>query len=444
MYFWKKNLIFALLILTCLSYLTCSETNINIHTSQLIWEFISQKCPLWIEKILWILYDVKDGEGFYLQKNVFYRMALTVAILNQNFQERNESKLAALVLPPFCNISHWSFNKERRLRWSKFYRINLNRILILEYDTLKALIGSVVFETNVVGINFNWSYNSVEKNDFFQIYNRSEVYRNKYFDSNCNFDKYIKNGKTVFAGYCEYIRITNLFCLNYYKLMRSKEISNSIYELNKLNKQWKGLSCFLIKHADGILVAWPWELKKYELLDTLQHSDYIKMKSNLYMSKNAFFFKKAFIGIHLRRKDFVIVRNNEIPTFNQVFERVTEISRKLKIKHLLISTDGDEQEKKLLKDLFKNSGITLHIIDVYFEPEDGIMSAISQYILLKAKYFIGTKDSRFSSSVSWDCILKEKSKISEFKPNFEICNEYFCAKNEGKHICREHNDRLPI
>ncbi|KAF7456150.1 putative GDP-fucose protein O-fucosyltransferase 2 [Cryptosporidium felis] len=403
---------------------------------------VTRQCPNWALKIYWILYDVKNGEGFYLQRNVFDRMALFISQLDLKL--RNEY-LAILVLPPFCNIAHWKFDPERRLPWSSIYRIQENNI-IMEYGVYRKLVGHNGFGIDVIGLNFEWHVEHKKLDNYIEIYNRDEILEKKYLNSKCKFNNYIRNDTSVFGGNCELMKVENLICIHFYKIMRSHEVSEEILKFLISRNRKLILHQYLIKHADGILVTWPWELKKYGILEVLQYNDKIKNQARLYMSKNPFFNNKPFISVHLRRNDFLFVRSNDIPTFQQVVDRLSQLSGELNISSVVVSTDGSETEKNHLRKLFRKKSLDLHIIYIGNDIEDGIVSAISQIILLSGDYFIGTKDSRFTFSVMWECILSEKRKIKGGTGiNLNKCNEFFCGKTrENNSVCREHPDHLPI
>ncbi|KAH8584737.1 uncharacterized protein ELE39_000688 [Cryptosporidium sp. chipmunk genotype I] len=431
--------------------ITVNATNHNNQCVNIIngWdlrESMKNKCPDWVVGVCWVIYDVKDGEGFNLQRNVFDRMALVVSSLNEIMYLNNEDKFAVLVLPPFCNIAHWSYNSKRRLPWSTFFKIKQNGLPILEYDIYKRLIGMSNISADVIGLNFDWGNKSFESTTSKKYYKKFEISELKYLNSKCSFKDHIRNGNVIFGGHCELIKITSLICISFFKLMRFKEVSEEVYNIFESNRRQNKLHNYLIKHAEGILVPWPWELSKFGVLDEISYNDNVKMFANLYMSANAFFNeKKPYIGVHLRRNDFVFLKNDDIPTFHQVADRLSELSKDLKIKRVVISTDSNEDEKNELLNIFLKRNLDLHIISVKDNIEDGIISAVSQVILLNGDYFIGTKESRFSFSIIWDCIL---SAINDSKNgisvNFNKCNEVFCGKASEKHsICREHPDRLP-
>ncbi|KAJ1604531.1 signal peptide-containing protein [Cryptosporidium canis] len=338
-------------------------------------------------------------------------MAMAITKLNEDTKPWDLNRPTVLILPPFCNVAHWTYKSKRRLSWSTFYNIRQNTLPILEYDIYKRFISTGNIKVNVIGLNFDWSNKSIESNTSTEYYNKSEVSIFNHSSSKCAFDRYVRNANVIFGGNCELLKIDSLICISFFKLMRPNEVADELLELFKSNKECSKLQTYLIKHADGILVPWPWELKKYGILNILNYNDYIRRLANMYMYENSFFDqKKPYISVHLRRNDFVFVRNNDIPTFSHVLKRLLQLSNDLGISRVVVSTDGRKSEKDELKDIFLKHNLHLHIIDVKGNVDDGIISAVSQVILLHGEYFIGTKESRFSSSIAWDCILSNQDR----------------------------------
>mmetsp|Transcript_20141 Transcript_20141/g.57597 ORF Transcript_20141/g.57597 Transcript_20141/m.57597 type:complete len:290 (+) Transcript_20141:51-920(+) len=90
-----------------------------------------------------LLYDVKIGEGFNLQKDVFYRAALVVHRLNQHTWQRcgggrSCHEMWVLVLPPWCHVVHWRAptDDRPRLPWGAFFDMQVMRsvVPVMEWD----------------------------------------------------------------------------------------------------------------------------------------------------------------------------------------------------------------------------------------------------------------------------------------------------------------------
>ncbi|CAE8585322.1 unnamed protein product, partial [Polarella glacialis] len=74
------------------------------------------------------LYDVKVGEGFNLQREVFPRMGWVVSQLNRAIKKACGGKHGSgrcaewvLVLPPWCRLAHWPTRDQEHVPWRHFF-----------------------------------------------------------------------------------------------------------------------------------------------------------------------------------------------------------------------------------------------------------------------------------------------------------------------------------
>jgi hypothetical protein len=83
-----------------------------------------------VPKMPYLLYDVKLGEGFNLQKEVFIRAGMLIDALPGNW---------TLVLPPWCWLAHWNVNPQTSRRpWGDFFASEFMRqkgVPVIEYST---------------------------------------------------------------------------------------------------------------------------------------------------------------------------------------------------------------------------------------------------------------------------------------------------------------------
>ncbi|CAK9035247.1 GDP-fucose protein O-fucosyltransferase 2 (Peptide-O-fucosyltransferase 2) (O-FucT-2) [Durusdinium trenchii] len=72
-----------------------------------------------------LLYDVKPGEGFNLQREVFPRVGWIVSQLNAAAQQQCGSARTcprwSLVLPPWCRLAHWRQSSQEPVPWERFF-----------------------------------------------------------------------------------------------------------------------------------------------------------------------------------------------------------------------------------------------------------------------------------------------------------------------------------
>merc|ERR1712048_129379 len=74
----------------------------------------------------YFLYDVKYGEGFNLQREVYPRAGWIVAQLNKAVEKKCGKKVEGpcarwkLVLPPWCRVVHW-WSDSKHMPWGTFF-----------------------------------------------------------------------------------------------------------------------------------------------------------------------------------------------------------------------------------------------------------------------------------------------------------------------------------
>ena len=137
-----------------------------------------------------------------------------------------------------------------------------------------------------------------------------------------------------------------------------------------------------------------------------------------------------YVGVHLRRKDFVRSRSGDIPSLRGAADQLRERMSQMKIKKLFVASDmprGEfaELERYMLPDF-----------EVYrFEPskevkeliKDGGVAVVDQIICSHAKYFIGSYESTFSFRI------QEEREIMGFKSKMTF--DMMCP--DGKRNCKK-------
>lgn len=93
----------------------------------------------------YLLYDVNDGEGFNLRRDVYIRMANLVVQLNRRQQHH-----WTLVLPPWKRMYHWRSTHDQQfpLPWKAFFDIqSLNKLIpVMEYQDYINQFGPIIDE----------------------------------------------------------------------------------------------------------------------------------------------------------------------------------------------------------------------------------------------------------------------------------------------------------
>ncbi|XP_064644604.1 GDP-fucose protein O-fucosyltransferase 2-like isoform X2 [Lineus longissimus] len=105
-----------------------------------------------------------------------------------------------------------------------------------------------------------------------------------------------------------------------------------------------------------------------------------------------------YIGVHLRRADFLRVRENEVPSIQGAAKTLKKLLKEYKLKKVFIATDGTREEYSELKKDLKDYEVfryqpTESELQQY---KDGGVAIIDQWICAHARYSIGSHESTFS------------------------------------------------
>ncbi|XP_051478701.1 GDP-fucose protein O-fucosyltransferase 2 isoform X2 [Apus apus] len=129
-----------------------------------------------------------------------------------------------------------------------------------------------------------------------------------------------------------------------------------------------------------------------------------------------------YLGVHLRRKDFVWGHREDVPSLQGAVKKIRSLLEIHKLDKAFVATDAVEEEIELLKKLLPEM--------VRFEPsweelelyKDGGLAVIDQWICAHARYFIGTSVSTFSFRIH------EEREILGFDP--KTTYNRFCGEKE--------------
>jgi peptide-O-fucosyltransferase len=129
-----------------------------------------------------------------------------------------------------------------------------------------------------------------------------------------------------------------------------------------------------------------------------------------------------YLGVHLRRRDFLRARSDQIPSIRHAARQITKLMNKQNLKTIFLATDADQSEMDELRGYLRDYTL------VRFEPtqservkyKDGGVAIIDQWICAHAKYFIGSFESTFTFRI------QEEREIFGFDPRTtfnRLCND---------------------
>ncbi|XP_066949925.1 GDP-fucose protein O-fucosyltransferase 2 [Macrobrachium rosenbergii] len=344
----------------------------------------------------YLLYTVNPGEGFNLRRDVYLRVANLVRKLN-------EVDNWVLVLPPWGNFYHWKNTKRNKyFPWSSFFDLSsLNRwvpALELE-DYIKEHGGAV--DTTFILQHYaeGWSGNWEEKYDERPCNEQVPFTHN---DGNGQWDGHLWGTQ---------ITTKNFSCISI-----QGHASTLVPLLSKTD-----VRSVLVGRAETILHdefggTWFWSARRSmrfarhlvaeanrfrkEFLDSDDARDQTEITEDWRDTKPKRGAAKGgpYLSVHLRRRDFIYARGDEVPSLTKAAKQLEKILKSYDLNKVFIATDASLDEIEELK-------LKLNKYEVYYyspSPEflnlwgDGGIAIIDQIICSYARFFIGSYESTFS------------------------------------------------
>lgn len=136
-----------------------------------------------------------------------------------------------------------------------------------------------------------------------------------------------------------------------------------------------------------------------------------------------------YLGIHLRRRDYVTARPKHVPSLEHAARQVCHHLNRLNLSLVFIATDTDESEiNELRQHASQICQISTQQILTYRPTEkvlekilDGGKAIVDQWICAHARYFIGSYESTFSFRIQEDREILGFSTDSTFN---RLCGDY--------------------
>lgn len=348
-------------------------------------------------QLQYLLYDVQDGEGFNLRRDVYMRMATIVYYLNHRHNLN-----VTLVLPSWGPLAHWKRDKlNTKLPWSTFFHL----------QSLSTIIPVI------------------ELNDFLEQYNSQIdlVISLSYFDD--SLDDELK-GKPFIPHHLIDDKCSHSFDGEYY-LNQQNKVSGCFWSYEELIIAHQLICCYFEGTTASMAKLLVNSFSSYESIvitdsQIILHDAYgsqlfwqirksMKFSSTLIDVAHKFimlsfspanvsssmdeiiypFNRYRYIGVHLRRSDFTQHRK-DVPTLPCVAEQIlTCITQNCHghlegITHVFLASDGNINEIQHLTLLLEQSDITV----VTYKNDtmtDGEVAIIHQIICSQALFFIGKK-----------------------------------------------------
>ncbi|KYN98384.1 GDP-fucose protein O-fucosyltransferase 2, putative [Plasmodium reichenowi] len=359
----------------------------------------------------YIMYDVNIGEGFNLQKEIFYRLSLVIYNLNK----KDKLKIYYLVLPPWCYVTHWNRKKGNNLRWEFFFNTDIMKkvIPIIEYEEYEKLYG------NYCDIMINSKYildNYKEKSFLILPFEECNTNVNsfKQFCKKCEY-KY----NIIYSGYCTTINTKESECYSY------NMISNYFITSILKNLFLYDITSVLIKQSTNILVPFVNELYENNLEDILLFNNKLLLYANNYISN--ILKTNHYISSHLRYNDFKNISRYNVPPIHIALVKLLYIMFINNCRIIFIASDEKLQIQKVIDQYFYQYKKHFYFYNNQNNLHEGEFSIIEQWICTRSHIFIGNIFSRFTMNINWERHLINKGQINN---NIDLCSYHINNDND--------------
>ncbi|RXG69129.1 GDP-fucose protein O-fucosyltransferase 2 [Armadillidium vulgare] len=281
----------------------------------------------------YLLYNINYGEGFNLRRDVYLRVGNLIRNINDK-----ESWI--LVLPPWGDLYHWR-NTPRNIffPWRTFFDIkSLQKwIPVVEFDEFfkdtRHLDSAFILQ----------HYEDMWDREWIERYNLSE---------------------SVLIDHAEILMHDNFGSLEYWAARRSMRFATH-----------------LISEASNY---------RKTFLDSDDVRDKTKMSEDWrdFRPEKGEALGGPYVCVHLRRRDFIFARKDEVPSIEESAKQLRKILEDLKLKNLFVATDAPVNEIKELRTHLKDFKVH-HFSpteDFLLKYGDGGTAIVDQIICSRASY----------------------------------------------------------
>ncbi|GFN98351.1 GDP-fucose protein o-fucosyltransferase 2 [Plakobranchus ocellatus] len=373
----------------------------------------------------YLLYDVNPGEGFNLRRDVYMRIAVLV-------QNLNKDGPWILVLPPWSRLYHWrsrDVGSQERIPWSTFFDLTslTEFVPVIEFHEFLELSKEPIIEEVYYLQNYKEGWDKWEEK-----MDKRPCLVNPY-----EWDRESQRWRGWFFGYSDEVEALKMECisvLGHAGFLKPFLLANTTARSVMIDRAETVLHD---RYGDAVF----WQVRRSmrfskklreigdayraEFLDSIDEQDktvltdsWTDMKTNHGDALGG-----PYLAVHLRRADFVRVREKDVPSIKHAAKQLKELARKHNLKKIFVATDAPLGEYEELK------GHIGKEFDVFrFEPtkevkqmyKDGGVAIIDQWICAHARLFVGTRESTFSFRI------QDEREILGFDPEMtfnRLCNE---------------------
>lgn len=386
---------------------------------------LQQKSPL-VGKKRYILYDVNPGEGFNLRRDVYMRVASFV----QKLRQENLADDWILVLPPWGPLYHWKskdLGLQMQVPWGKFFDLpSLSRYTpVIEFSQFLKDHGLVIEELYYLQhyaegwTDGKWEERmdlrecmeevpySMEEDGRYRgwFWGFEEPYAEDFHclsiqGSSSTLIPLIHNSRasSIMIDRAEVILHDIYGNEDYWMVRRSMRFADRLIEIGN---DFRHLHMESDDKSDKTEISENW---------MIDHPDPGTATGGPYM------------GVHLRRQDFVQARPNDVPSVEHAARQINKKLQELNLTVAFIATDAPNSEFSILKRHLPGAIRFQPNLELRKEMGDGGVAIVDQWICAHARYFTGSYESTFSFRI------QEEREILGFSP--ETTFNRLCGNNQ--------------
>lgn len=381
----------------------------------------------------YVLYDINASEGFNLKRDVYMRMSMFMRHLAKKSKEDWH-----LVLPPWSKQWHWSQEQGQvSYSWDNFFHVPSLQLYspVIELEQFYADHGQVVDQVFVLQHFpefYDWAGGNAKDMDWSDKWDIAECRDHPYWKQTDGSFQFFHGGKHIkakqvscisFQGSSEFLQ----------SVVSSTSVTAIMFDRAEIATHMKygeadywmcrrsmRFAKHLIEEANIFRAS---HLNSTDVVDrTVLPIDWRDEKSGRSAVGG------PYLGVHLRRQDFVYGRPKEVPSLDASASQIKRHLNNLNLNTVFVATDMEVEEYKYLKQILSKQSFTVVRYKITEQNKEqlkeGGLAIIDQIIASHAQFFVGTHESTFSYRI------QEEREIMGF-PASTTFNR-FCPTSDGK------------
>lgn len=353
----------------------------------------------------YILYDVNGSEGFNLKRDVYMRMSMFVRYLAQKSNQDWH-----LVLPPWSKQWHWSQEESQvSYSWHNFFHIPSLQLYspVIEMEQFYADHGQIVDQVFVLQHFpefYDWAGGTAKDMDWSDKWDIAECRDHPYWQKT--------DGSFQFFHGTKHIKAKQVLCISF---QGSSEFLQSVVDATNFTS-------IMFDRAEIATHMKYGEADYWMCRRSMRFAKHLVEEANVFRASHLNSTDESdktvlptdwrdetsdrsaqggsYLGVHLRRQDFVYGRPKEVPSLEESASQIKRHLNNLNLNTVFVATDMTVEEYKYLEQLLAKDNVKIikyKITEQNIENfKEGGLAIIDQIIASHARFFVGTHESTFS------------------------------------------------